>query len=273
MLDTHTDAVHGRTVFTLGGRSAGIRAALATGAAATIEAVDLPTHAGAHPHIGAIDVCPIVYADPAQSGQAAELALQVAERLAALELPVFLYGELASSGPRRERHYFRRGGLEELRARMAAGELAPDLGPDRPHPTAGAVLVTARPPMAAFNVEVEGIGMEAGREIAAEIREAGGGMEGVRALAIQLESGRVQISTNVHDPFEVTLRQVVEAVHRCAVPLGGRAAAAELIGLIPEESLAGYPEEVPIRGFDPAERTIQSRLARLADSLPDPGAG
>ena len=143
---------------------------------------------------------------------------------------------------------------------MAGGELAPDFGPNVPHPSAGAVLVTARPPLAAFNVEVEGIDLGRGREIAAALREAGGGMRGVRAIAIELDSGRIQISTNVHDPVRTPLGDVVAAVQRLAVPAGGRTVGAELIGLVPEAALVDYPAEVPIHEFDPARRTIEARL-------------
>ena len=142
----------------------------------------------------------------------------------------------------------------------------PTSGPARPHPTAGAVLVTARPPLAAFNLELEpGAALEAGREIAAGLREAGGGLPGVRALAIELAPGRIQISTNVHDPIAVPLARVVAAVQELAGPRGSRAVAAELVGLVPAAALAGYPDDVPIAGADPGTRTIESRLAAAID--------
>ncbi len=263
LLDTHSDPVHARSVFTLAGSGEDLQASLLEGAAVTIERLDLASHSGAHPHIGTLDVCPIVYPDPAQKGAAERRARLLAVALGELGLPVFLYGGLASNPNRRERHYFRRGGPVSLGDRLARGTLVPDHGPRELHPRAGAVLVTARPPLAAFNVEVEGIGLDAGREIATAMRESGGGLAGVRAIAIELTNGRTQISTNVHDPHSVTLAQVVAEVHRRAVPFGGRAAAAELVGLVPEAALAGYPEGVPIRGFDPAARTIESRLAGI----------
>ncbi len=144
---------------------------------------------------------------------------------------------------------------------MAAGELVPDLGPAAPHPSAGAVLVTARPPLAAFNVELAGADLAAGRRIAAALRESGGGLEGVRAIALELADGTVQISTNVHDPVRMPLAAVVAEVERLAAERGGRAVAAELVGLIPAAALVGYPEHVPIRDFDPAARTLEARLA------------
>lgn len=264
ILDRHSDRIHGRSVFTLAASPERLGDALLGGAQAAVELVDLRSHAGAHPRVGAIDVCPIVYPAQDQREEAAALAREVADELAELGLPVFLYGELARDEQRRERHYFRSGGIEALAERMRTGEVSPDLGPPTPHPTAGAVLVTARPPLAAFNVEVEGISADHAREIAALLRESGGGMRGVRAIGIELASGRMQVSTNIHDPVATPLGEIVAEVHRLAVPVGGRAVAAELVGLVPEAALADYPAEVPIRGLEPGRRTIEARLAELA---------
>ena len=154
LLDEHSDAVHNRTVFTLAGDDRPLLAALKQLAWHAIERIDISRQRGAHPRIGSIDVCPIVWHDPELRPRAVDLAGAVAEQLGALGLPVFLYGELASTPERRERAYFRRGGHVELARRMAAGELEPDYGPGWAHPSAGGVLVTARPPLAAFNLEL-----------------------------------------------------------------------------------------------------------------------
>lgn len=263
VLDRSADEVHQRAVFTLAAEPAALKDSLLEGADAAIKLIDLGFHEGAHPRIGALDVCPVVFTTAEDRPEAESLAREVGEGLAGLGLPVFFYGGLAGAPERSERHHFRRGGIELLRKRMQAGEIVPDLGPDSPHPTAGAVLVTARPPLAAFNVELENVDIDRGREIAAMLRESGGGMHGVRAIAIALPSGRVQISTNVHDPATTRLGEVVAAIHRLAVPVGGRVAAAELIGLVPEAGLIGYPESVPIRDFDREQRTIEARLRAL----------
>ena len=145
---------------------------------------------------------------------------------------------------------------------MEAGELHPDLGPELPHRSAGATLVTARPPLAAFNVELEGADESAGREIAGRLRESGGGLAGVRAIAIDRGGGRVQISTNVHDPIAVPLASVVERVRELAAPSGATPVGAELVGLIPDAALAGYPDDVPIADFDAARQVLERRLPR-----------
>lgn len=265
LLDRHTDADHGRTVFTLAGGGGRLTEALARGAEVALETIEMDSYRGAHPAIGALDVCPIVWFDPADRDAARAEAVAVATQIGGLGIPVFLYGELARDPGRAERAYFRNGGLGELWLRMEAGELRPDFGPELPHRTAGATLVTARPPLAAFNVELDSGDVEVARAVAAGLREAGGGLPGVRAIGLLLSSGRAQISTNVHDPFAVPLGEVVERVRELAAPLGARPLEAELVGLVPRAALDAYPAEVPIRGFDPHEHTIEARLADATD--------
>ena len=216
-------------------------------------------HQGAHPCIGALDVCPVVWLRTEARDRARQEALDAAERIGTEGVPVFLYGDLASRESHRERAVFRAGGLVELRRRVEAGELRPDFGPEAIHPTAGATLVTARAPLAAFNVELEGAGVEGAREIAARLRETGGGLAGVRAIGIGLPSGRAQVSTNVHDPIGVPLGEVVNRIRELAATKGARVSAAEIVGLVPEAALVGWPTDVPLT-FDPAAQTIERRL-------------
>jgi glutamate formiminotransferase len=263
LLDRHSDPDHHRTVFTLAGDRGGVLEGLISGAAAAIDLIDLSDHGGAHPRIGALDVCPVVWVSEEQEGTARTMAKAVGEQIGALEVPVFLYGSLARTPAREERAYFRSGGPLELARRMESGEVAPDFGPKMPHPSAGATLVTARSPLAAFNVELDTPDAHVAREIARRLRESGGGLEGVRALGLALSSGRAQVTTNIHDPFAVPLRVVVERVRVLAAEHGARPVEAELVGLIPQAALEGYPEDVPIRGFDPARDVIEKRLAAL----------
>ncbi|MFT3865315.1 MAG: hypothetical protein QM729_13660 [Solirubrobacterales bacterium] len=261
ILDFHTDEDHGRSVFTLAGEPGGLAESLVAGAAEALEAIDMSAYAGAHPAIGALDVCPIVWLREEDHGAARTEAVAVAAQIGGIGIPVFLYGELAREPGHAERAYFRNGGLTELWLRMEGGELRPDFGPELPHPRAGATLVTARPPLAAFNVELEGADLDAARVVAAALREAGGGLPGVRAIGLMLSSGRAQVSTNVHDPLATTLGTVVEDVRRLAAPLGARPVEAELVGLIPAGALVDYPADVPIRGFDPEKMVVERRLA------------
>jgi glutamate formiminotransferase len=265
VLDVHTDPDHGRTVFTIAGEPGGLADSLLAGAEEALETIDMSAYSGAHPAIGALDVCPIVWLREEDRDAARTEAVAIAAQIGGLGVPVFLYGELARGPGRAERAYFRNGGLSELWLRMDGGELRPDFGPHVPHRRGGATLVTARPPLAAFNVELEGADLDTVRAVAAELREAGGGAPGVRAIGLMLSSGRAQVSTNVHDPLTTTLGAVVEEVRRLSAPLGARPVEAELVGLIPAGALVDYPADVPIRGFEPSRHVIERRLAAPTD--------
>lgn len=261
LLDTHSDAVHNRTVLTLSAPPGSLAGALVNGARACVEEIDMRRHDGAHPCIGALDVCPVVWLNDADRDAAREEALSAARHIGAkAEVPVFLYGDLAKHPSHRERAFFREGGPVELGARMASGELRPDFGPAEPHPSAGATLVTARPPLAAFNLELEEARIDVARAIASRLRESGGGPPGLRAIGIDLDRGRAQVSTNVHDPIAVPLAQVVERVRELAAPHGASIASAEIVGLVPEAALANWPEDIPLPDFDPAKHVIERRV-------------
>jgi len=262
LLDRHTDVDHHRAVFTIAGPAADIEKALVGLARAAIREIDMTAWQGIHPAIGALDVCPVVWLSENERERAMGTAMKVGETIGSLGVPVFLYGELASADSRRERSFFREGGLDSLWQRMTSGEIEPDFGPSRPHASAGAWLVTARPPLAAFNVELETSDVEVARKIASEVREAGGGLPGVRAIGLALSTGRAQVSMNVHDPVATPLAEVVAAVRASAKAHGTAPVEAELIGLIPETALLDYPVDVPIRDFDPAFHVIERRMAR-----------
>jgi glutamate formiminotransferase len=264
LLDRHSDADHNRTVFTLVGAGAPLRDALLTGAEQALETIEMTAYDGLHPAVGALDVCPLVWLSPEQREAARSEAVELAAQIGGLGVPVFLYGELASRPEHAERAYFRNGGLAELWLRMEGGGLRSDFGPDLPHRTAGVTLVTARPPLAAFNVELDSDDIEIARAVAAGLRESGGGLPGVRAIGLALSGGRTQVSTNVHDPFAVPLGTVVEKVRALARPLGAQPLEAEVVGLVPEAALVGYPGAVPIRDFDLAKQTIEARLSAFS---------
>jgi glutamate formiminotransferase / 5-formyltetrahydrofolate cyclo-ligase len=263
VLDFHFDEVHNRTVVTLAGEPGPLADSLLAGARTAVAQIDMRDHEGAHPCVGALDVCPVVYAEEAERDAAHGTAYAVAERIAdELSVPVFLYGDLATSEERRERSFFRQGGLERLRSRMESGELAPDRGPPAPHPTAGATLVTARPPLAAFNVFLDAPDAKLARVVAAGIRESGGGLPGVRAIGLPFE-GVTQVSTNIHDPARVTLGEVIAEVRRLAEPLGAQTTSAEIVGLVPEASLRDFPGDVALVDPDVEAHILERRLASV----------
>jgi glutamate formiminotransferase / 5-formyltetrahydrofolate cyclo-ligase len=293
LLDVHTDRDHHRTVFTLAGPPGALAQALVRGARAAVERIDVmaraggPTEdAGQHPHVGAVDVAPIVYLDAADRGAACAEALVLADMLGAeVGLPVFLYGELTADDthPARTRAQLRRGGIAGLTARIAGGQaagaqvgsarageggtvdgrtgegaLAPDFGPSRMHASAGATLVAARPPLVAFNLQLAPpAAVEDARAIAARIREGGEqGLAGLRAIGVELDGGLAQVSMNVERPGELPLARIVAAV-RAHAPLHS----AELVGLAPAAAFAGFPEDLPIPGFDPARHLLENALS------------
>jgi glutamate formiminotransferase / 5-formyltetrahydrofolate cyclo-ligase len=259
LLDVHADADHHRSVFTLVGGELELVDALVSGISRACELIDLRLHEGAHPRVGAADVVPIVPIRPEDMGCAREAALRVAERVAReLELPVFLYGELgAGHGPA----FFRRGGPGELQRRLDAGELEPDLGPARLHPSAGAVIIGARRPLIAFNVNLRGVGVEVARDVAAIVREAGGGFPGVRALGLELpRAGLVQVSMNVEDYEAAALHDIVARVEREARARGAEPAGSELIGLMPAgAAVSAAGAMLRIDGFD-SSHVLELRL-------------
>ena len=198
VLDVHADPDHNRSVFTIAGQERDVVDALVGGIACARERIDLRRHEGVHPRVGAADVVPVVAVWPEQLASAKRAALAVADRVGdELGLPVFLYGDLA---PGVRPASLRRGGAAELQRRIDDGELTPDRGPSRLDPAAGCVLVGARRPLIAFNVNLATDDLEVAQSIAAVVRETGGGFPGVRALGFPLASrGLVQVSMNVED--------------------------------------------------------------------------
>jgi glutamate formiminotransferase / 5-formyltetrahydrofolate cyclo-ligase len=259
-LDLHSDPDHDRAVFTIAARQGELAEALLRLARSAVARIDVTAHAGIHPHVGALDVMPVVYLDEQRRGAACAEALTAAALVGEeLGVPVFLYGELATKAEHRERAHIRRGGLSELARRIEAEELVPDYGPHEAHPTAGAVLAAARPPLVAFNVDLVTSDLDTARTIAAGLRESGGGLPGVRALGLYLEDrGRAQVSTNVHDHRAVPLGELVEYVRARA-----DVAETELIGLAPRAAFEGFPTDVPMRGFDPERHILEEALAAL----------
>ena len=247
LLDVHADEDHNRSVFTLVGSESELADALVAGVRTAAERIDLRSHDGAHPRIGAADVVPIVPLRPADLERARAAAALVGGRIGEeLGLPVFVY-----SPPERGPAFYRRGGTAELQRRLDAGELAPDYGPHRLHKSAGGVILGARRPLIAFNVNLRGE-LAVAREVAALVREKGGGFPGVRALGLDLpRAGVVQVSMNVEDWEAAALHEIVERVEREAAARGAEVVGSELVGLMPAGAAAAAAGSVlRIEGFD-----------------------
>lgn len=260
LLDVHVDADHNRSVYTLVGSGEELVETLLAGIRAAVERVDLRKHEGVHPRIGAADVVPLVPIRPEDEPRALEAALALADRIAAeLDLPVFFYGRLTEDG--RGPAFFRRGGPDELQRRVDAGELAPDRGPQRLHPTAGGVLVGVRRPLVAFNVNLRSRDLEVAREIARLVRERDGGLPGVRALGLDLpRAGLVQVSMNLEDWERTAPHEIVERISTEAEARGVEVAGSELVGLMPAgAAVAAAGRKLLLPGLDQT-RVLELRL-------------
>jgi glutamate formiminotransferase len=233
LLDVHSDFDHNRSVFTLvGGDDEALVESLLVGIGAARDAIDLARHEGVHPRVGAADVVPLVPIRPGDMPRACAAALALGARVGAeLGLPVFLYGEV---GGGRRPAFFRQGGPDALQRRVDDGELAPDFGPPRLDPRAGAVLVGARKPLVAFNVVLATDDVDVARAVAATVRESSGGLPGVQAIGISLPSSRrVQVSMNLIDLDRIALHEVIDRVVQEAGARGAACETTELVGLLP----------------------------------------
>lgn len=257
LLDVHSDVDHNRSVFTLVGGRAELADALLAATAVAVARIDLRRHRGAHPRIGAADVVPLVPLRQEDMDAARAAAAAIGERIGReLGLPVFVYDP-----PERGPAFYRRGGTEALAARLESGELTPDYGPRTLHETAGAVILGARRPLIAFNVNLRG-DLAAARGIASVVRESGGGFRGVRALGLALpSSGLVQVSMNVEDWEAAGLHEIVARIRQEAEARGAEVVGSELVGLMPAGAVAGAAgAALGIDGFD-ASRLLELRIA------------
>lgn len=263
LIGVHSDPDHDRTVLTITGRPGDLLEGLTGLAEASMDLIDLRRQRGAHPRVGALDVAPVVVldqddADPAR-GLATALAARIGEGLA---IPVFLYGDVAADPARARPHGFRAGGTEGLERAIAEGDLEPDAGPPRLHPTAGATLVGVRPPLIAWNVWLPEASLGDARALAARLREAGGGLPGVRALGVWLpEAGMAQLTMNLELPRLAGPPEVMDQVRTEAGRLGIGLGESELVGLVPRAALGGRsPAELGLRSLRPGQ-VLESHLS------------
>jgi glutamate formiminotransferase / 5-formyltetrahydrofolate cyclo-ligase len=260
LLDVHVDLDHNRSVYTLVGTEADLIETLVAGIRAAVERIDLREHEGVHPRTGAADVVPLVPIRPGDEPRAREAARALADRVAdELEVPVFFYGRLVDGA--RGPSYFRRGGLEGLQRRIDAGELHPERGPKRLHPSAGAILVGVRKPLVAFNVNLRSRDVEVARAIARLLRERDGGLPGVRALGLDLpRAGLVQVSMNLEDWERTPPHEVVQRISAEAAARGVSVAGSELVGLMPAgAAIAAAERQLLLSNFD-SSRVLELRL-------------
>jgi glutamate formiminotransferase len=275
LLDISPDPDHNRSVYTFVGRPEAAAEAAYRSAAIALHRVDLRTHQGVHPRIGAVDVIPFVPLHDVTLDACAALARRLAERLAAdLGLPAYLYGA-ASAGVPRPLATIRRGGFESLRTEIAHPGRQPDYGPARVHPTGGAVAVGAREILIAFNVDLASTHLAAARAIAAAVRESSGGLSAVQAMGVPLASrGLVQVSMNLLDYRRTPLHVVFDRVDAEAARRGIGIAAGELVGCAPRDALPPDPvAALRLRGLRPEQILDLEQIVRAFSTADEPPAG
>ncbi|MDI9569474.1 MAG: glutamate formimidoyltransferase [Pseudomonadota bacterium] len=262
VLDYSWDADHNRSVVTfLGGAEGVYHAALAAGGKA-LEIIDLRGHDGAHPRIGAVDVVPFIPLAGAQMTEAVYWARRFGHAFAERHgIPVFFYGEAAVDPVRRQLPDIRRGGLAGLIDRLCNGDWHPDAGPSTCPERAGAVAVGARMPLIAYNINLKTADISLAKHIAGRIREAGGGLPGVRAIGVFLASRKLaQVSMNLTDFRVTSLRDAFAFVSREAAGAGVEILESELIGLAPRAALnAETAAAILLKDFSPA-KIIETHL-------------
>lgn len=245
LCDVHSDIDHNRSVYTWLGAADACREALLAVARIALQKIDLRLHQGVHPRLGALDVVPFVPFGSTSLEACAELARQVAAELAAaFDLPVYLYEHACPDGSCRPLPQLRGRGFEAYAGIPLTGDRRPDYGPGQLHPTAGAAIVGAREPLLAYNIDLAGADIETARAIAAQVREKGGGLPGVRALGLYLPlQNRIQISMNLTRPRVTSMAAVTAEVARLAAAHGASVSGCELVGALRIEDLAASLRE------------------------------
>jgi glutamate formiminotransferase len=272
LLDRTADPDHGRSVFTLAGYPGRAMAAMDAALGIAIDRIDMRQQQGRHPRIGAVDVIPFIPLGDTTMEQCVTGAREFAEGIAErYELPVYLYARAAQRPERRILAHIRRPGFEGLAEAMAQLDGQPDYGPRRPHPSAGATVVGARPFLIAFNIQLSTTDVAVAKRIAARIRERDGGLPAVQALGIDLASqGCTQLSMNLLDHDTTPLWRVWEEAERLAAEEGVSLLDSELIGLAPAAALVAVADHIGSGSFHTAEQRLNEAAAWLRIRRFDP---
>jgi glutamate formiminotransferase / 5-formyltetrahydrofolate cyclo-ligase len=262
VLDVQSDATHNRSVLTIAGDAASLRAGIPLLFERTLEVVDLRLHRGEHPRLGAVDVVPFIPIDGVTMAECVALAREVGDLVGRrLGVPVYLYEDAASRPERKNLENIRRGEFEGLAARMSQAEWAPDFGPAHPHPSAGATVIGARMPLIAYNINLATDRLDVAKKIASAVRMSSGGLRFVKAMGLALEDrGIVQVSMNLTNFEKTPIVRVFELVKREAARYGVNVLESEIVGLIPQAALLQAAEYyLQIEGFSP-NQVLENKL-------------
>ena len=262
LLDYSSDASHNRSVFTMAGDAAGVKAAVLAMYERAVAAIDLRSHSGEHPRLGAVDVVPFVPIEGVTMDACVALAREVATEVAArFAVPIYLYEEASSNPARKNLEDIRRGEFEGLAAKMATEGWAPDFGPATPHPSAGASVIGARMPLIAYNINLNTNRLDVAKKIAAAIRQSSGGFRFVKAAGFELKDrGIVQVSMNLTNYEKTPIFRVFETVKREAERYGVTILESEIVGLVPAAALNACAEYyLQVAGFN-ANQILENKL-------------
>ena len=262
VLDLSSDRDHNRSVLTFVGDAQAVREGALALIAEAVARIDLTRHSGEHPRLGAVDVIPFIPIRGATAADCVEIARAVGREAADRHsLPVYLYEDAASTEERRNLSNIRRGEFEGLAEKMKSPEWKPDFGPDRPHPTAGAVVIGARMPLIAYNINLGTPDLAVADTIAKSIRHIGGGFRYCKAMGVELrDRGIVQVSINMTNYKKTPLHRVFECVKSEAARYGVNVVGSEIVGLTPAEALYQAAEfYLRIEKFTP-ELVLENKL-------------
>ena len=266
VLDVQSDASHNRSVFTLAGDVTALSAGIPVLFERAVADIDLRTHKGEHPRLGAVDVVPFIPIDGVTMDACVTLAKAIAGDVASrFKLPIYLYEDASTNAARKNLEDIRRGEFEGLAAKMAKPEWAPDFGPASPHPSAGASVIGARMPLIAYNINLNTNRLDVAKKIASAIRMSGGGLRYVKAMGIPLDDrGIVQVSMNLTNYEKTPIFRVFDLVKREAERYGVSVLESEIVGLVPAAALRQWIEYyLQLEGFS-ADQVLENKLRRRA---------
>jgi glutamate formiminotransferase len=264
LLDHTSDASHNRSVFTMAGDAEGLKAAVLAIYDRALGAIDLRTHSGEHPRLGAVDVVPFVPIEGVSMDACVALAKVVGQEVARrFGVPIYLYEDAATNPARRNLEDIRRGEFEGLAAKMATPGWAPDFGPAHPHASGGASVIGARMPLIAYNINLNTDRLDVARKIAAAIRHSSGGFRYVKAAGFALKDrGIVQVSMNLTNYEKTPIFRVFETVKREAERYGVSILESEIVGLVPSAALDATAEfYLQIAGFT-RDQVLENKLRK-----------
>lgn len=265
LLDYSSDHDHNRTVITYVGDLAAVKEASFRLTREAVKLINMEEHQGAHPRIGAVDVIPLIPIDGVTMQECVQATRELGQRInVELKVPIYLYGEAATTLERKNLSNIRKGQYEGLKEAIHKNERHPDFGEPKLHPSAGATVVGARLPLIAFNVNLATNNREIADRIARAVRESSGGFKHVKGMGVVLEErGQVQVSMNLENYLTTPIYRVLETIRREAARDGVAIVGTEIVGLVPQQAMLDVAAwYLQLEAFD-SQQVLENRLRYL----------